>query len=175
MPGICVKQDAVDLREATCEEAVGGSSTSVCIFDLLGSAAPQIVSGENAARRRLLPPATNAGERHSGTGKGMTGHDRLKPVLLGVQGSCRTGLGQCQQSAVFAGTAEVASRGFFAPAPCGNADLKRAKTLMLLKLPPILAPQINRALVEQAVYQSPSTCRRVASRLPALVRSSKRS
>ena len=39
----------------------------------------------SAARRRLLPPATNAGERHGGAGEGMTGHDRLKPVLLSAQ------------------------------------------------------------------------------------------
>jgi hypothetical protein len=46
-----------------------------------------------------------------------------------------------EEAVLVAGTAEVASRGFFAPAPAGSAGLDRAKTPMLLELPPIPAPQ----------------------------------
>ena len=62
--------------------------------------------------------------------------DRLKPVLLsgGLRGRR---------------SAEVALRGFVAPSPYGSAHLSRAKTPMLLDIPPIPARQQRELLVGQ--------------------------
>ena len=72
----------------------------------------------------------------------------------------------CAQPALVAGTAEVSSRGFFAPVPCGSAVPNSAKTPMLLKLPPLPAPQHRRKGRQASACHGVALCRQPALTVP---------